>query len=108
MKWESFPSNSIVMQEVLLGYIITVRPLTEKDVSIDCPYGNFDLDDYGFHLNSLASDIENLDEVISVSVSNNQISVDTALPKHELLEKMNPFFSREFCYVRYLNIENCT
>lgn len=95
-----------VMQEVSLKYLITVRPLTEKDVSIDCPYGNFDLDDYEFHFNSLASDIESLNEVNSVSVSNNQISVDTALSEKELLGKMKPFFSQAFCFVRYLNIKS--
>jgi len=101
------PHKCTVMQEVLLKYVITVRPLTENDLSRDCPYGDFDLDDYEFHLQSLASDIENLDEVNSVSDPNNQICVDTALSKQELLEKMKPFFIREFCYVRYLSIESC-
>lgn len=50
------------------------------------------------HLNSLVSDIESLDEVSSVSETNNQISVNTALSKNELLDKMKSFFSREFCY----------
>ncbi len=92
-----------------MKYLITVRPLGETDVSFDCPYGNLcsDDDDYNVHLNSLASDIESLDDVNSVRVSNNAIIVDSALPKPELLEKMKPFFSRELCFVRYLNIENC-
>ena len=94
------------MQEVLLKYIITVRPLTEIDVGFDCPYGNFDFDDYEFHLNSLVSDIESLVEVSSVSETNNQICVNTALSKNELLDKMKPFFSHEFCYVRYVGIES--
>ena len=89
-----------------MKYIITVRPLTEKDVSLDCPYCNFDFDDYERHLSSLVSDIESLDEVSSVSETNNQICVNTALSKNELLEKMKPFFSREFCYVRYEGIES--
>lgn len=89
-----------------MKYIITVRPLTKSDVSFDCPYGSLalDLEDYELHVKSLASDIANLKGVNSVLDTNNQICVDTVLSKDDLLEKMKPFFSREFCYLRYLSL----
>jgi hypothetical protein len=86
-------------------YRIFVRQLTNDDFSKECPFPNEDKEFYDPHLNALVEDIGNLQDIISASVSNDVVSIESDLDKNALLDRVKPFFSREFCYVRYKKIE---
>ena len=88
-----------------MKFKISVRQLSSNDASKDCPFPDIDDDLYDLHLKTLVDDICNLPDVINAFISNNEITIESILDKQTLKNSIKQIFSREFCYVRFIDIE---
>jgi hypothetical protein len=88
-----------------MKYEIYVRQVEKHDLSFDCPFPDYDEDNYNMHLASLVEDIDLNNDVISVTENNNIITIETPFEENELLDALKELFSREFCYVKFKEIK---
>lgn len=91
-----------------MKYVINVRPLSLADASRDCNFPDTNLDNYQAHLDALVEDTRSLSVVRSIEKIENSLKIDSELNEYDLLLSMKPFFSREFCHVRFVNLEKIT
>ena len=89
----------------MLQYKIHVRPLTQADASKGCPFPIIDDQTYAAHLGALIEDIASLPEIKSAPSPDGNVLLYSTLNEHELRNRMKYLFSREFSYIRFINIE---
>lgn len=92
----------------IVRFKLKVRPVIGRlDATRDCPFPIICPETYSMHRNALKEDIEQLDDVSSVSLSEKEdlILIDTTLSEEELLEKMKPLFTRSFICLRFSGID---
>jgi hypothetical protein len=88
-----------------MKYQINVRKLDDNDFSRDCNFPVTEPTEYKECLALLATDIEQLQPIVSVSLVGNGIQIETELTESELLDTVKTMFQRVFCEVRFISVE---
>ena len=92
-----------------MKYKLTVRKLEEQETATEkCYQAETDEETYASHLNVLVEDIENNELVNNASESDNVITIESNLSARELKDNLEELFKREFCFVRFVNLEQIT
>lgn len=88
-----------------MKYQISVRKTKEDEIiSKECFMCDTDEETYAIHLSALVQDIAEKAIVQSISEVDNVIIIETSLSQEDLMGSLKELFTREFCYIRYLNI----
>ena len=91
-----------------MKYILSVCRIACGELHIKCTSVRFCEEEYLMRLSALLEDISNLPNVSStqhkVSGDLDCIVIESSLIKEKLLKAMEFFFSRDFCYIRYVDL----
>lgn len=91
-----------------MEYILKVSRVADSERYIECFSVRFCEEEYLMRLSALLEDISNLPNVSStqhkVSGDLDCIVIESSLIKEKLLKAMEFFFSRDFCYIRYVDL----
>lgn len=91
-----------------MEYILKVSRVADSERYIECFSVRFCEEEYSMRLYALLEDISSLPDVSSLQHKESDglacIKLESGLSKNQLLEAMESFFSREFCYIRYVDL----
>jgi hypothetical protein len=88
-----------------MNYKIKVRKANTDDTSPECPYINQYKDKYEIYLSSLLEDISNNDNIEEVNLNENEIFITSKLTKNNIENELEHLFKRDFCYIKFISIE---
>lgn len=79
-----------------MKFILTIRPLTEKDITVSTPFLP-EADDYDMYLRALCEDIKKVDKIIAVTKNNSSLYIETNEPldEEELKNRIKPVFTKD-------------
>lgn len=87
-----------------MNYILKTKPLNNNDSSKQCPHPELNHENYEIYLNALITDISSIPSTSIKLTTDNEIHIESLLPKEEILSILKPFFSENFCHIRYVEI----
>lgn len=86
-------------------YQLSVRPLTENDVNVSCPFLPEE-DELSVMINSFVEDISNLSQVKETKHSDFtvEIQLSSNVSEDRLKELVKPMLKEFFCYIRFVSL----
>lgn len=90
-----------------MKFRVAVRPLSESDISLDCPYTP-SLEEYHQELELLLIEIKQIPQCISACFDRNDIYIDASFTNvGEMKNGLRSLFSKYICFIRFVDAEVC-
>lgn len=90
----------------MFKYRIKVRPASEEENSRECLLEEVNSDNFQIRLNAMISDMRNIPGVTSLSLIGFEIIISTTFDVDTIKGKLKPLFSRDFCHIRFIELED--
>lgn len=88
-----------------MKYRLKVRKITDNDFNASCQFPDTDLEIFDIQFNALVEDISEITNVISAAASSSEIYIESSLDNDSLLMSLKGLFSKEFCFLRFVDLE---
>lgn len=90
-----------------MKYCLKINRTKGKERSIKCIAETFTDEDYLLRLSSFLEDISNIQGVTHIASSSSEcIFIESSLSKESLLDEMEVFFKRDYCFIRYEDLSD--
>ena len=92
----------------MFKYRIKIRPASDEENPRECLLEEVSLDNYEIRLNAMMADIRNTPGIMSLIRIEHEIIISTNFDVASIKGKLKPFFSRDHCHIRFVELEEVT
>lgn len=85
-------------------YHIKIQSTIEGENPRECAFEDVTLENFEFRFDALMADIQNIPSVTSSTRNDHVIIVSTDLDIASIKDELKPFFARNFCHIRFVEI----
>lgn len=89
----------------MFKYRIKIRPVGKEEKPRECLLEEINADGFEIRLDTMMTDMRNIPEIVSLSRVEHEISISTTFDVNVIKFKLKPLFSREYCYIRFIELE---